>query len=292
MSEICCIGHITRDRIITPSATAEMAGGTAYYFAWAMHHLDPSYPFKIITKVGDDSVAEIERLSAAGIDVDNLHSQHTVFFENIYGDNPNDRHQRVLATADAFTAAELENVDATIFHLGTLLSDDISMDAIALLAQKGQVSIDVQGYLRQLMGSQVTPINLDRNVSLLEMASIIKLNQEEMQMITGTADPYKAGPQLAAHGAHTVVMTLGSYGSIIYAGGDFYEVPAYSPHRIVDVTGCGDTYMAGYLYGRVHGMPYQEAGKIAAAMCTLKIEHSGTFCGSMDDVEKVISGCR
>ncbi len=34
MKDICCIGHVTRDRIVTPEKTVYMPGGTAYYMAY------------------------------------------------------------------------------------------------------------------------------------------------------------------------------------------------------------------------------------------------------------------
>lgn len=52
---------------------------------------------------------------------------------------------------------------------------------------------------------------------------------------------------------------------------------AYAPHDVVDATGCGDTYSAGYLYCRAQDANYDEAGRFAAAMCTLKLEHNGPF---------------
>lgn len=39
MNKICCIGHITHDKIITPNTEVDMPGGTSYYFAHAMYHL-------------------------------------------------------------------------------------------------------------------------------------------------------------------------------------------------------------------------------------------------------------
>ena len=77
---------------------------------------------------------------------------------------------------------------------------------------------------------------------------------------------------------------------MIYAGGSFYDVPAYAPREVVDVTGCGDTYSAGYLYGRSMGLDYGEAGRLAAAMCTLKIERAGVFTGSREDVDRILQG--
>jgi sugar/nucleoside kinase (ribokinase family) len=75
---------------------------------------------------------------------------------------------------------------------------------------------------------------------------------------------------------------------VIYADGKFYETPAYPPAKLVDATGCGDTYSAGYLYARAKGMSYVESGQFAAAMCTLKLEHTGPFTHSIDDVWQVI----
>lgn len=75
-------------------------------------------------------------------------------------------------------------------------------------------------------------------------------------------DPREAALKLANWGVKEVLLTLGSMGSVIYADGEFHEIPAYPPTEIVDATGCGDTYMAGYLYMRNKGASYKEAGAL------------------------------
>lgn len=85
-----------------------------------------------------------------------------------------------------------------------------------------------------------------------------------------------------------VLITLGSLGSIIYAEGTFHKIPAYPPKDIVDATGCGDTYATGYLYMRNKGASYEEAGCFAAAMSTLKLEASGPFSKTEEDVWNII----
>ena len=65
MNDICCIGHITHDRVITPAQTVEMAGGTSFYFAWAMSQLPQKTDYLLVTKVGDESMDEIECLRRA-----------------------------------------------------------------------------------------------------------------------------------------------------------------------------------------------------------------------------------
>lgn len=122
--------------------------------------------------------------------------------------------------------------------------------------------------------------------------SILKANEKEMEVLTGTSDPYEAAKILAEWGCREVLLTLGDKGSLIYAGGVFYEIPALPATELVDATGCGDTYMAGYLYRRSKGDSYYDAGVFAAAMCTLKLARKGPFAGTEDDVKKLIESVK
>ena len=112
MKDICCIGHVTKDKIVTPSSTVYMAGGTSFYFAYAINQLPKDVSFSLITAMDPTEKEPVEKMLKAGIDVTLNPSRNTVFFENIYGDNPNDRKQRVLAKADPFTIQQLEHVEA------------------------------------------------------------------------------------------------------------------------------------------------------------------------------------
>ena len=69
MEDICCIGHITRDRVITPRGQVDMAGGTAYYFAKALNQLPPVVTTLLVTKVGEESMDEVEAMRRAGINM-------------------------------------------------------------------------------------------------------------------------------------------------------------------------------------------------------------------------------
>ena len=289
MKDICCIGHITKDKIITPRQTVYMAGGTSFYFSYAFSHLPQNVSFQLVTKLGEGEMKSVEDMRQAGIDIQVYPSSHTVYFENKYGDNQNDRTQRVLERADPFTVDEMREVNAGVYHLGSLLSDDFSTEVVKYLSTKGRISIDAQGYLREVRGEKVYPIDWAEKREILAHTDIIKVNEHEMEVITGFTDPRAAAKCLAEWGVREVCVTLGSEGSIILAEGKFYDIPAYEPKEIVDATGCGDTYSAGYLWCRAQGMGFEESGKFAAAMCTLKLEHSGPFDGSIDDVRRVMA---
>ena len=288
MTRICCIGHITLDKIITPRLETYMPGGTAYYFAHALANLDHS-DFKLLTSVGPDEMKAVDDIRAIGIDVDVIPSRRSVFFENKYGENLNDRTQRVLAKADPFTVDNLKGVTSEVFHLGTLLADDFSLDAIKYLSTRGIVSVDAQGYLREVRGEQVYPVDWTDKAEALKYIDILKANEKEMETLTGHTDPRLAARELAALGCREVLLTLGDRGSLIYADGQFHEIQAFPTPNVVDATGCGDTYMAGYLYSRSRGAGYVEAGRFAAAMCTIKLGHTGPFNGTQADIDAILN---
>lgn len=286
--EICCIGHITLDKIITPHHTVYMPGGTAFYFAHAMSRLDHS-AFQLVTSLAQSEMKAVDDIRAKGIDVRVIPSRKSVYFENKYSENQNERTQRVLAKADPFRIETFADIDAKIFHLGTLLADDFSLETLKALADRGVVSADAQGYLREVRGQQVFPVDWTEKIEALKYISILKVNELEMETLTGSADPKTAAKILAGWGVKEVVITLGDKGSVIYADGEYHNVPAYSPERVFDATGCGDTYMTGYLYMRNRGASYVDAGKFAAAMCTIKLADSGPFAGTEQQVLEVIN---
>ena len=261
MKDICCIGHITKDKIITPRKTVYMAGGTSFYFSYAFNHLLKDVTFQLVTKLGESEMESAEAMRRVGIDVLTFPSRHTVYFENKYGENQNERTQRVLERADPFTIEEMSTLDAKVFHLGSLLSDDFSPEVIKYLSSKGRISIDAQGFLREVRGEQVFAIDWADKLQILAHTDIIKVNEHEMEVITGLTDPRKAAERLAEWGVK----------------------------EVVDATGCGDTYSAGYLWCRSQGKGYDESGRFAAAMCTLKLEHTGPFDRTIEDVLEIVN---
>jgi len=282
MYDICCIGHITLDKVVTPQAVKHMAGGTSFYFSSAIRNMDVSYT--LVTSLAENEMPTVEALRAKGTEVHASTCAHTVYFENIYSGNQDHRTQRVLQKADPFTVEQLKGIDAQIFHLGPLLADDIPVSLIKELSSRGKVSLDAQGYLRKVEDKNVIPVDWPAKKEALQYIDILKVNEHELEALTGLTDIKKGALVLADWGVKEVVITLGSMGSVIYADGLFYNVPAYIPTAVVDATGCGDTYMAGYLYQRTKGASFQEAGEFAAAMASFKIESSGPFTGTKEDV--------
>lgn len=284
MHDLCCVGHITLDKVVTPKNTVHMPGGTSFYFSHAIRNLK-DINYTLVTAIAESEMAVANDLQSKGIDVKVMPSKHSVYFENIYGENQDNRTQRVLAKADPFTVDYLEDIDARIYHLGSLLADDFSLDVIRFLSQKGLVSVDSQGYLREVREQNVYAVDWTEKKEALKYIHFLKANEHEMEVLTGYDDVAMAAKQLYDWGVKEVLITLGSMGSVIYDGTTFHMIPAYKPKEVVDATGCGDTYMTGYLYKRAKGAGIEEAGRFAAAMSTLKIECLGPFKGTKEDIE-------
>jgi sugar/nucleoside kinase (ribokinase family) len=282
MYDICCVGHITLDKVVTPQAVKHMAGGTSFYFSNAIRNMDVSYT--LVTSLALSEMPVVDKLRNKGIEVHVTTGGETVYFENIYSVNQDHRTQRVLQKADPFTIEQLDEIQSDVYHLGPLLADDISVEFIKDLAQRGKLSLDAQGYLRKVEDKNVVAIDWPEKREALQHIHILKVNEHEMEVLTGITDIYEGAKVLNEWGVKEVVVTLGSMGSVIYTDGVYYQIPAYKPVEVVDATGCGDTYMAGYLYRRAKGKGFQEAGEFAAAMASFKIESSGPFTGTEEDV--------
>ncbi len=284
MTDICCIGHITKDKIVTPEKEVYMPGGTSFYFSHGISHLsNKDVTYKLITSLAEADMQAVSDMRVKGIDVEVIPSRETVFFENIYGANQNNRKQRVRAKADPFTVEKLGNVDARFIVLGSLLADDFSLDVIRHLSKQGTLVVDAQGYLREVRDQKVYAVDWEDKLEALKYVDVLKVNEYEIEVLTGISDFDKACRQLQAWGVKEVLLTLGSYGSFVFDGPECYEIPAYEPLKIVDATGCGDTYVMGYIYKRAQGASPLEAGRFAAAVSSIKLEASGPFCGTEEE---------
>ena len=72
----------------------------------------------------------------------------------------------------------------------------------------------------------------------------------------------------------TVVMTLGNRGSLISNQGQIFYIDPIEV-EVVDTTGAGDAYAAGFLYGFSHDQSIMNCGRIASLMAGTVIEQIG-----------------
>jgi sugar/nucleoside kinase (ribokinase family) len=75
--------------------------------------------------------------------------------------------------------------------------------------------------------------------------------------------------------AKVAALTRSEKGSVVIKGDETYEVPAAPVARVVDTTGAGDLYAAGFLYGFTHGKPLAECARLGGIAAAEVISHVG-----------------
>ena len=262
-----------------------------------------------IGKVGEDFLGDFlkETLDKCGVSTEGLISDAD-YFTTLAFVKLADNGERNFAFArkpgaDIRLKAEEVRKDiicqSRIFHVGSLsLTDELSRNAefIALKAAKNNgiiISYD-PNYRASLWDSQEEACKWMR--SILEYADIVKVSEEEIELLTGYTDVRKAAESITEYGAKIVLITLGEKGSFVYLQ-DQQEayVSGYSS-KVVDTTGAGDSFMGGFLYKicesgkRIEEYSLQEmieCVRFGNAMASLCVEREGAI-PAMPVMEEVI----
>lgn len=96
-----------------------------------------------------------------------------------------------------------------------------------------------------------------------EYVDIVVANEDEAALFTGSTDEEAALAALADL-AQIAVVKLGARGSLIAADGGVHVIAPHGDGAIVDTTGAGDLWAAGFLYGLTTGMPLEACGRLAS----------------------------
>jgi ribokinase len=108
---------------------------------------------------------------------------------------------------------------------------------------------------------------------LLERADVLFPSEREVEMLTGE-DPLKGGRKLMELGPRLVVCTMGAEGSLVITPKREYRVDAIEV-EVMDKTGAGDVYAAGFLSGMLKGWSPQRCGEFAALASGISISRYG-----------------
>ncbi len=107
-----------------------------------------------------------------------------------------------------------------------------------------------------------------------EEIDILFANEHELAALTGFED-FDAGIAALAPRVPVLVVTRSEKGAVALAGGERAEVAAEPVARVVDTTGAGDLFAAGFLFGHVRGKSLAESLKLGAICAAEIISHYG-----------------
>ena len=190
-------------------------------------------------------------------------------------------------TGQAFITTDLDNNQITAFHPGAMGhshlnkvgdASDIALGIVAPDGRDGMIE-----HAQQFAAAGI-PFIFDPGQGLpmfggedlrtfIEQASWVTVNEYEWSLMAERTGWTEAD---VARRVAALIVTQGGEGSSIYTDGGKITIPPAPARSVVDPTGCGDAYRAGLLYGLLHKLSWEQTGRVASLMGSLKIESRGT----------------
>ncbi len=190
-------------------------------------------------------------------------------------------------TAQAFITTDLDDNQITAFHPGAMQHAgelQVPRDAGITLGLVGPDSREAMLRHAEQFAAAGIPFIFDVGQGLplfdgaalgrfIEQAAWTIVNDYEAEVVQERTGLSPA--EIAARG-RAYVVTRGAQGSEIHAGGKTIRIPPVAPERVVDPTGAGDAYRAGFIYGITRGLDWETTGRVASLIGALKVAHHGT----------------
>lgn len=114
----------------------------------------------------------------------------------------------------------------------------------------------------------------DAFAALLSDADILLANEEEACSLSGEADAERA-LSILARSCPVVAVTRGERGALVTDGQETVAVPAHPATAVVDTTGAGDLFAAGFLLGLARDLPLADCARLGAVAAAEVISHLG-----------------
>ncbi|HOS95092.1 MAG TPA: PfkB family carbohydrate kinase, partial [Armatimonadota bacterium] len=167
----------------------------------------------------------------------------------------------------------------------TPLNQYVSFSATPASAMDGEPTVRLLARARQLGATTSMDTAFNPNVdaaALIEPClphlDVFIPSIEEAQAITGESDPGRILDTLDGHGTRTLGVKLGAEGCLIRSSGETRRHAAFEV-GVVDGSGAGDAFFAGYLYGVLQGWGADESACFANATAAHCIQAIGCSAG-------------
>ncbi len=268
-------GHILPDQIAKLSVSflvdsmRRERGGTAGNIAYNLALLDQ--PALLMATVGQDAPEYIAGLQVRGVDISGVLQLPNEF------------------TASFFVSTDQVNNQIALFYTGAMAragrisfaDQDYQNIKIAIISPNDpwamvkyvQECHDLRIPYIYYPSQQIPRLEPEDLIKGTEGAKILILNDYEIEMLknkTGLSD------EEIKNKVETVIITQGEEGSLIYTGGQEFDIPPATPIRIAEPTGAGDAYRAGIICGIMRGYPWEVTGRLGSVTAVYVLEQHGT----------------
>jgi ribokinase len=132
----------------------------------------------------------------------------------------------------------------------------VSFDPGALYARKGYAAVE----------------------PILRKTYVLMPNSIEIKLLTGNLDYCQAADLMVGQGVKIVAVKLGANGCYVTDGRERYLIEALN-EKVVDTTGAGDAFCAGFLYGLINEKSLEECGRLGNLVASRCIMQMGARAG-------------
>ncbi len=194
-------------------------------------------------------------------------------------------------TAAAQIMTDLDDNQITALHLETMgVPRDIN---VGLVKKMGPVAMAIvsPGNIDDMLsaarvykktgipfiadpGQQIPALSAGQVKELITGAKALFCNDYEIELITKTLK--HKNTETLKRMVEILVITYGAKGSVIYNKGREIKIGIVKPKKVVDPTGAGDAYRAGFIKGLISGWDLKRCGELAAWVAKWPVEYYGT----------------
>jgi adenosine kinase len=192
-----------------------------------------------------------------------------------------------MLTAQAYITTDLDDNQITAFHPGAMdeahrnripADGGIRIGMVSPDGRRGMVEHAAQFHAAGIPfifdpGQGLPMFNGEELRHFVDQATWVAVNDYEGRLLS---ERTSLSPDEIAGRVEALIITRGGEGSTILAGGRRIDIPSVRPAAVLDPTGCGDAYRAGLLHGLTRGWAWEDTGRLAALLGSLKIASRGT----------------
>lgn len=277
---ILVVGSVAFDAIETPfGKTDKIIGGAATYIAIVSSYF--SKQVYLVGVVGGDFPASaIEDFKQRGINVDGLEikeNEKSFFWSGKYHEDMNSRDTLIteLNVLANFEPKILPVHQQAEFVMLGNLAPDIQRGVLQKLTKRPKlVVMDTMNFWMEIARNSL--------LETIKLTDVLVINDEEARQLSGIKNLKHAAEAILKLGPKVLVIKKGEHGAMLFARtGEFFAAPALLLDRVVDPTGAGDCFAAGFIsYLSQHHYISFEAMKHAvlygSVMASFCVEEFGT----------------
>ena len=240
----------------------------------------------VMGAIGDDSMGDVvlALMGSQGVDVSRLvrrkaaPTRSSVLLVGLDGEREMCLfHPGVAATLTHADVDRAAIAGADVIHIG-------GADALGEFST-GQLA-EVLAYARKcgvtttldVLSSSCSPATVEMLRPALRHTQYFLPNAHQLASMSGSDDPAAGAAFFRSLGVECVIVTLGGAGSLVVTADAATKIPPFEV-EVVDTTGCGDAYAAGFIIGMTNGWNAASAGWLGSAASALVAGGLGSDAG-------------